>query len=87
MNMTLRGYDEELAKALKSSSKRLGLSVNRLILDTLSEAFMGKGKKSRRHDDLDRLAGTWSNEEAMAFDAAVSDFEKLDEALWSQEKP
>lgn len=87
MNMTLRGCDEKLAKALKSSSKRLGLSVNRLILDTLAEAFMGQGKTTRRYDDLDRLAGKWSAEEATAFDVAVSDFGKVDEALWSMEKP
>ncbi len=87
MNMTLRGCDEKLAKVLKSSSKKLGLSVNRLILDTLAEVFLGQGRTTRRHDDLDQLAGTWSAEEATAFDEAVSDFGKLDEALWSMEKP
>ena len=82
--LTLRGCDEELDTALKETSRRRGVSVNRLILDTLKDAFLGKGKKPRRYDDLDDLAGTWSAAEAAEFDAAVRDFGKIDAELWGE---
>ena len=86
MNITLRGCDEELAKALKATSKKLGLSVNRLVLDTLAKGILGKGKTKRRYNDLDHLAGTWSAEEASTFETAISDFGKVEASLWVAEK-
>jgi len=84
-NLTLRGCDEELAHALKATSRRRGVSVNRLILETLRETILGEGKPKRRHDDLDRLAGTWTEEEAETFERAVAGFEELDNSLWAAE--
>lgn len=86
-NLTLRGCDEELARALKTASRRRGLSVNRLILETLREKLVGEGKNHRRHDDLDHLAGTWSDEEAAAFERSTAGFEELDASLWAAETP
>lgn len=37
---------------------------------------------SERFHDLDHLAGTWSAEDLAEFEAAVADFEKIDEELW-----
>jgi hypothetical protein len=34
------------------------------------------------HDDLDHLAGTWSDEEAALFDAALVEQRKVDPELW-----
>lgn len=82
--LTLRGCDEELDTALKEASRRRGVSVNRLILDTLKDAFLGKGKKPWRYDDLDALAGSWSAAEAAEFDAAVKDFGATDAELWGE---
>jgi len=31
---------------------------------------------------LDWFAGSWTEEQAREFDAAVADFEKIDEELW-----
>ena len=80
--LTLRGCDADLEKALKENGARRGISVNRLILDTLRETFLGGGKKPRRYDDLDALAGTWSVAEAHEFDAAIADFAVIDDELW-----
>ena len=79
---TLRSCDEELDRALKEASRQRGISVNRLILDTLKEAVLGDGKKPRRYHDLDNLAGTWSAAEAAEFDAKMEDFERIDPELW-----
>lgn len=86
-NLTLRGCDEDLALALKKTSKQRGLSINRLILDTLREKLLDTGISRRRHDDLDHLAGTWSEEEANAFERATAEFGEIEEALWVAEKP
>ena len=86
-NLTLRGCDDELALALKKTSKQRGLSINRLILETLREKLLDAGKARHRHDDLDHLAGTWSEEEAAAFERRTAGFEEIEEALWVAEKP
>lgn len=80
--LTVRGCDEALDQALKTASARRGISVNRLILETLRESFLGRGKKPRRYDDLDALAGSWSAAEASAFAEAVAPFEEIDRELW-----
>lgn len=81
--LTLRGCDEELTRALKLASEREGRSVNKVILETLNTALLGFGRKERRHHDLDRLAGTWTGEDAAAFEKAVAGFETPDGELWS----
>jgi plasmid stability protein len=81
-NLTLRGCDEELTRALKEASARRGLSVNRFVLETLRESLLGRGKKPRRYDDLKALVGTWSVAEAEAFDMVTEDFERIDPELW-----
>ncbi len=80
--LTLRGCDEDLDRKLKEASRRRGVSVNRLILETLREAFLGCGKKSIRYDDLDALSGNWTAAEAARFEAATRHFEKIDPELW-----
>jgi len=37
------------------------------------------------HDDLDHLAGTWSDEEAAEFDAALAEQRKIDPELWEEQ--
>lgn len=80
--LTLRGCDEELARVLKETSALRGLSVNRLILETLRETLMGRNKPPRRHHDLDDLAGTWTAAEAEEFQQATAEFEGIDRELW-----
>lgn len=36
------------------------------------------------HHDLDHLAGTWSDEEAAEFDAALAEQRKIDPELWEE---
>ena len=84
-NLTLRGCDEEITKALKAASRRRGLSVNRLIIEILREKLIGEGKNRQRHDDLDHLAGTWSEEDAASFERSTAGFEELDDSLWIAE--
>jgi hypothetical protein len=38
------------------------------------------------HDDLDHLAGTWSDEEAAEFDAALAEQRKIEPELWKEQR-
>jgi plasmid stability protein len=80
--LTIRGCDENLAEILKETGRRRGISVNRLVLETLRNALIGEGKKPRRYTDLDELAGTWSVAEADIFDRAVAEFESIEAEEW-----
>jgi hypothetical protein len=48
------------------------------------EEAAGQHTSTRRelHHDLDHLAGTWSDEEAAAFDAALIEQRRVDPELW-----
>ena len=81
-NLSLRGLDHSTLSRLKSSARRRGVSVNRLIVETLQQQY-SVGTKT--FDDLDALAGTWTKTEADAFAAAVAPFAEIDPGLWAAE--
>ncbi len=81
--MTLRGIDEALAQTLKEQSSREGVSLNTLALQLLRKATgLDKPKRVVMHHDLDRLAGTWSAEDAASFAATTASLATIDENLW-----
>lgn len=66
--MTLRGIDEQTARALKERASREGASVNAVILRLLRESpHLEKRKHCATYSDLDHLAGTWSREDEDEF--------------------
>jgi hypothetical protein len=83
-NFNLRGVASELMVTLKQEAEKQKTSVNLLILK-LIESGIGYRHTVQRltHHDLDKLAGTWSHQDALEFRKNVRDFEKIDEDLWS----
>jgi plasmid stability protein len=81
--ITIRGIDNEIAKALKEKAKKDGDSVNSIVLKIVRES-LGLKKKGRMavHNDLDYLAGTWDEKEYKEFQKRIADFEVIDENLW-----
>ena len=81
--MTIRGLDEPTIKALKEKAKQEGASINATLLNLLKEE-LGLKKKRRTviYNDLDWLAGTWSDKEYKEFQRAIKDFEAIDETMW-----
>jgi hypothetical protein len=81
--MTIRGLDEPTIKALKEKAKQEGASINATLLKLLKEE-LGLKKKKRNviYNDLDSLAGTWSDKEYKEFQRAIKDFEAIDETMW-----
>jgi len=53
------------------------------MLKLLKESLgIDKKKRGVVYDDLDHLAGTWSNKDATEFERSTSVFEKVDEEMW-----
>jgi plasmid stability protein len=81
--ITLRNIPPKLQEAIRQRAGKDGLSLNKTVLRMLEEAA-GERTPNRRelHHDLDHLAGTWSDQEAAAFDAALVEQRKVDPELW-----
>jgi hypothetical protein len=63
--ITIRGIDPSVSDKLKQTAKTEGKSINRLVLDLITQNI-GMHKKKRftnQHKDLDSLFGKWSNTE------------------------
>jgi len=81
--MTLRGIDEQIAGALKERALKEDTSVNTIMLKILKESLgMDKKKRTILYDDLDHLAGSWSDQDAAEFERATAPFEAVDEDMW-----
>ena len=81
--MTVRGIDEETSSALKEKARRDGVSINALTLRIIREGLgLERKKRAAVYDDLDHLAGTWSDNDVADFEEATSIFEVVDQDLW-----
>lgn len=81
-NLSLRGLDSATVARIRSSARRLKVSVNRLIVETLRLHY-APGPRPR--DQIDELAGTWSTQEAREFKEGIKPFSEVDPALWAAE--
>ncbi len=83
-SMSIRGLDDQTLTRLKNQAAQEGSSLNSLVLRLLhgTDAAMHPGAL-KKFDDLDALAGTWSDEEAQAFERSTAAFAEVDAALWS----
>ncbi len=79
--LTIRGCDDALARSIQAESDKRGISMNRLVLNVLGEKLVpGNGRK--HYDDLDSLAGTWTEEDAAEFEHNTTDFNRIDPEDW-----
>ena len=83
--LTIRGFDEELANRIRDLARREGISLNRAVLRLLRRgAGLGDGNRDADivGDSLDHLIGTWTEEEAVEMGRALEDLSRVDEAKW-----
>lgn len=83
-SMSIRGLDEQTLVRLKRRAEEEGSSLNSLVLHLLQGVGTAtpSGSALRKFDDLDALAGTWSDEEAKAFERHTAAFAEVDATLW-----
>ena len=82
--ISVRGIDDKAFLRLKKQAQQEGSSLNSLVVKVL-ETVAGvrlANKANERFDDLDDLQGTWSKQDAEAFESASADFAQVDEAMW-----
>ena len=84
--LTVQGLDAALEQRLHAEARRRGLSVNRTTLELLRQAVGLAPRTSHSvagpFADLDHLAGTWTPEEAGAFDRTLAGSRPVDRELW-----
>jgi len=82
--LSIRNLDEEALKRLKTSAQQEGSSVNTLVVRLIETAtgLRPAARASVEHHELDTLAGTWSEADALAFNEATAAFEQPDAVLW-----
>ena len=83
--LTVRGFDDDLAEAIRQLARRDGTSLNQAALKLLRR---GAGLPASQGDGrnigsaLDDLFGSWTQQEADEFDRALEHFESVDESDW-----
>lgn len=81
--VTLRNLPPELARIIRRKASEEGVSVNKAVIRLLEESLGMGGKKGKPiHHDLDALAGSWTEEEASAFERALAQQRAIDLDLW-----
>jgi hypothetical protein len=79
--MTLRNLPPSIDRLIREKAVLEGTSVNRAAVKLLEE-HLGAPQGERLHHDLDALAGSWREEEAEAFDQALTAQRRIDPELW-----
>ncbi len=80
--LTVRGFDDELSDRLKGLAQREGISLNQAALRLLRKGAGLPETGGPIGNSLDHLFGVWTAEEADEFDAAVAEFDTIDESAW-----
>lgn len=80
----LDNLDPKTLAMLEAEARRHGLEVSMMAAQLLKEGLQAHvcEESPQRRRDLSDLAGTWTDEEADEFLAAVADFERIDWDMW-----
>ena len=83
-SMLIEDVDDDTASWLVEEAGRRGVSVGSVAGQLLQRGL--EWERRRRvlptYNDLDALAGTWSEDEATTFLQTVASFEHVDLTLW-----
>jgi hypothetical protein len=83
--ITITDLDPVTLQRLESEARRRGVDVATVAGELLRAAappVVAPAANGQTFHELDALAGTWSEEDAKSFGAAVADFERVDGDLW-----
>ena len=83
--ITVRGIDDELSACLHRLAKREGLSLNQAALRLLRRGAglaEGPGRAETVGVSFDQLIGSWTQADADEMEAALEEFETIDETAW-----
>ena len=78
--ITIRDIPPELAGEIAKRARRKKMSLNRTVIDMLTERQ--PAQKRTLHHDLDHLAGTWSDAEAASMAVSLKEQRAFDPEDW-----
>jgi plasmid stability protein len=79
MQYTIRNIPDYLDATLRDFARREGKSLNQVAVAALVRGA-GLAERESVKRDLSDVAGTW--QEDPAFDSAITEQQKIDEAMW-----
>ena len=82
--ITLRGIDPQIERKIRMMARESGKSLNRVVLDMIYQ-HTGLSEKAKRPvaDSLRKLAGGWSEKDAVEFLESIKSCEQIDEEVWT----
>jgi hypothetical protein len=81
--ITLRNLPPQLDRTIRERAKKKGVSVNKVVIGLLQDHLGESERKTvRRYHDLDDLSGSWTRQEAEAFDRALEKQRGIDLEMW-----
>lgn len=80
--LTLRNLPPHLVSAITRRAAERGTSMTRAVISLLEDALEAKPRMRPPYHDLDDLAGSWTREEAAAFDEALGEQRAIDRDGW-----
>jgi len=81
--MSIRGLDDQTLVQLKHQATQEGSSLNSLVLRLLHKSKAPVQTPTfQKFDDLNALAGTWSDEDAASFACHTAVFSEIDMTQW-----
>lgn len=80
ISIAIQDLDEPTASWILREAETRGLSVEAVVLELIRQGITSL--QLRTYDDLDSLAGTWTDQEADEFLDAIADLAQVDEKLW-----
>lgn len=82
--VTLRNLPPQLDRTIRQRAKKRGVSVNKVVISLLQDHLGESDRKPvRRYHDLDELAGSWSKQEAAAFERTLAKQRGIDPEMWA----
>jgi|WetSurMetagenome_2_1015567.scaffolds.fasta_scaffold46417_3 hypothetical protein len=79
--LTVRGVPMDVAKALRSETRRRAKSLNQTVIELLRQS-LGLGWDAPAGNGLEKFGGTWTHEDLDQFERATAVFERIDEEEW-----
>ncbi len=83
--ITIHGLDDELEEVIRKLAERDGTSLSRAACELLrigAGVLIPAGEQPKVGSSLDQYIGGWTSDEADEFDAAIEEFETVDETSW-----
>ena len=81
--VTLRNLPASLDRTIRQRAKKKGVSVNKVVIGLLQDHLgEAEARPARRYHDLDSLAGSWTKQEAEAFDQTLAQQRTTDPEIW-----